>query len=105
MSLFDPPIDAYLTPEEWKVVTRPVNGAGGSQILLRRLLQDNVVGPRTFRLELSDLARVHRYAHYKGGGGYEDRFLAIERGATRTGLWRCPDSDPPSHLPPDPVHK
>lgn len=79
-----------LTPDEVEIVTREVNGIGGAQLLLRyKILPalDRVTGELT--LEDVVLQKVHQYAWKYGGGGYEDRFRAIENAAFRAG-WVAP---------------
>lgn len=67
-----------LTPEQWAIFSRPVNGkrGGGMQGLLRRLLQRANHELRRVTLLPQDLARVQVYAGYCSGG-YEDRFKAL----------------------------
>lgn len=90
MSLFDEPIRVRFSIEEWQVVTRPINGEGGAQGLLRACL-DCFLEDRVLLLERQELDKCHQYAWDYGGGGFQERFRTIEAAARRAG-WTAPDN-------------
>jgi hypothetical protein len=68
-----------LTPDEAKILCRPVNGDGGFQSLLRGLQQK--LDTKTGVLMVSDVQfeRIIRYTSQYGWGGFEGRLEAIRR--------------------------
>lgn len=83
-NLFIGSIEMKLTPHEVELVTRPINGDGGHQGLLRAIgLELQSTGELV--LEDATLLAVYKYAYDYGGGGYQDRFRAIIAAATRAG--------------------
>lgn len=61
-----------LTDDARTRLLRPVRGQGGFQSLLREL-QSQVVGTNTLSLTPALVAKVARYVHQYGGGGFQGR--------------------------------
>jgi len=70
-------VEVRLTAEELAIVCRPINGEGGWQTLLRRLLArlNSLTGDMSVRTQ--ELDDIERYAYAYGEGGYQERFRAI----------------------------
>lgn len=83
MSLFDAPVTLQFRPDEAEIVTRPIHGDGGAQMLLRELLKDYANGRLV--LEVAQLDKCAVYAYRYGGGGFQERFRLILRAARRAG--------------------
>lgn len=73
-----------LTPDDLPVVTRPVNGGGGMQGLLRPILQKLNRQTGTATISAVEETRIRKYADYCPGG-YEDRFKALRDALDRAG--------------------
>jgi len=70
-----------LTAEEVAVITRPVNGRGGFQSLLRALCKS--LDGSTLHLTPALARRVTRYGTRYGCGGFQDRLARVIAAAQR----------------------
>jgi hypothetical protein len=86
LNLFADDVTVVLTPDEWALLQRPVQGPGGAQGLLAEL-QAAQVAERRLALSVRQLDRTYHYAYAYGAGGFEDRFRAVVTAALRTGQW------------------
>jgi len=64
-------IEVTLSPAELSVLTRPVDGSGGFQDLLRGL--QAAVRNNTLTLTVSQVHRIVRYVNQYGQGGFQER--------------------------------
>ena len=66
-----------LTDSDLFYLSRPINGSGGFQDLLRRLQSGIDSRARTLTIRSSDIERVLRYANDYGTGGFQGRLGSI----------------------------
>ena len=85
MSLLTPALDLAITEDEATIITRPIAGSGGHQGLLRNVLVGYDKAKRRLTIEDVTLQKVYDHAYIYGKGGYQDRFRAIMRAASRAG--------------------
>lgn len=97
--LFDPDIRLKFTPDQWAVVTRLINGGGGSQGLLRKLLKCQT-GQCQLTVPYVLVDKAYYYLTRHGPGGYQDRFQVVCDVAEGTGKWS--PADLPKRPPPKP---
>lgn len=93
MSLFADDYVLDLTPDEWVVFDREVNGNGGAQRLLQKL-HAGALGGYKVAADYRMLDKSYQYAYRYANGGFQDRFRAVVKAATRAG-WAPPDHEPP----------
>lgn len=83
-----PVITIVLEPAEFAIVTRTINGTGGHQGLLLRLM-GKLRGDGRLELSTEEVEQIRRYAEAYGTGGFQDRFrvlvAAIDREAETRG--------------------
>ncbi len=86
MSLFEPALFVHLEPAEADILSKPIEGDGGHQRLLRELLHgwDPIEHPIVV-LEPGDLRKAAAYAYDYGSGGYQVRFRTLVSAARRQG--------------------
>jgi len=65
-----------LAADEVAEVSKPVNGQGGMQDLLRSLIP-RITPKGDLSLSPDEVERIRRYATAYGGGGFENRFKLI----------------------------
>lgn len=66
-----------LTPVERNRLTRPVNGRGGFQVLLRKL-QKRLKGNTVTLTSVDEIEKVGRYLKKYGKGGFQSRIASLE---------------------------
>ncbi len=76
------PVVVELTVEESELVSRSVNGTGGMQGVLLRLVA-RMTKDRRLVLTPAEVETIRRYAFEYGGGGYQDRFRALSAAIER----------------------
>lgn len=65
-----------LTPDELEKLSRPVQGQGGFQSLLRHI-QSQLINQSQLELQLDDVRQIARYRAKYGGGGFQGRLEAV----------------------------
>lgn len=63
----------HFTPDEWQHFMRPITGAGGGQIFIRRCQEHVDYRNRSLSLTGEDVDRWFRYRDQYGHGGFQSR--------------------------------